>query len=840
MILSTAGSGKTLVLTNRVVRIANELRNQNQKNQRILCLCFNQAMADEMYHRIAQILVDQNVSADICVTRTSYTITKSITIEVRTFHGLGRYILNSATSAQRHLVAVPPAHLHVLQGRALKKGFYDALKSSGRLRPDATEKSARGRLASLLTSIEAIKGKLFDKACENLLLNGTPLEKDTQTQQHNLPEFEIYEKYLYNAGATDYGDMVWKSVQLLLKSQPMRDTLKSRYVAVLVDEFQDMSASQLVLCRSVVDASKSLTLVGDDDQQIYSWRTSNRWFCHKAAGIVFPNIRTLILPENRRCSAAIVRAAFAVISRNPDRAHKPILPVRPDGLPVLIVGCQSLTLEKQFVAKSVKHLLRAARERAGRILILFRINELLLDFQNFLSDSGVHTTRTIRPRANASVIGSLTLSTLALVTLVAPEVDLDTFVWAATTISPKLSERVIQDVLAEQERKENEANEHATGKRTHSHLAKGMTSRYLERLTSWYTGRNDCDDLSDEERVEPMYSLLEHSDTLLLKMRELNSVQEVVRYATKVLSSSDDVQSQQSVLEEGADEFVGTQGGEQGGYDVLIRAAKRVDARSKEKERQEQLRNKQHRVRVLPVAQVEDEGDGSDLEDFSELFTSDAQSSKKKRRKAMGIDNRREVVQRSVKSLGHDVDEFCDTVRMKLGDYSDGRLKHSAPGNGHADETGVVLSTVHNAKGSTFDHVFLCGVNKYDFPNGMLIRGGQGPFQCVLAEGASDDGNSFHCQEERRVFFVALTRAVSQFVCTYSADKPVRETPKEYESMFLSEVFEGLAANNDGKDDVVESFVFQTSDINNILSSNDAFRRSKKSLRAKKEENFLN
>lgn len=838
MILSTAGSGKTLVLTNRVIRIAKQLRLQKCSNQRILCLCFNQAMADEMHYRIAEMLVHENLSADIYVTRTAFTITRTVTIEVRTFHGLGRYILNTATTTQRELVSVPPDYLNVLQGRPLKKAFYDALKSSGRLPPDATEKSARLKISTLLASVQGIKGKEFDKECENILLRGSKLNDNNASKRYNLPEFDIYENYLFNSGATDYGDMLWKSVRLLLKCDATRKRLRTRYVSVLVDEFQDVSASQLIFCKALVEDSQSLTLVGDDDQQIYSWRASNHWFCHQAALKVFPNLTTLTLPENRRCPASVVRAAFSVISNNSDRAPKTIEPVRPDGASVRIVGCNTLDLEKEFVVKAVRKVMKATRSTGERILILFRINKLLLEFENTLNDHGIWTTRSIRPKANESVIGSITLNTLALVTLIAPGVDLETFVWAATTLSPKLDEDTIHDVLTEEEKKENEASQSANGKRSHGHIAKGMASRYLERLTSWFTCRDRGDDEVDEERVEPMYSLLENTDALLLKMCDLKLVQDVVKHATSILSNCVEVGSQQSVEDEMADDFkTKKSSNERAGYDVLIRAAKRVDARSKNRESKERKRQPHRRVRIVPVAEVAPESAGSDLEDFSELFSSDVKMTSKKRRKAQGIgatEAGNEELLRRVTSLGDDMDEFCNSVRMKLGDYSDGRLKGSDRGEKQG-EPNVVLSTVHNAKGSTFEYVFLCGVNKYDFPNGVLVRNSGNPCLDIVAEGVLGDRNGWHCQEERRVFFVALTRTVTQFTCTYSGDGRCRTTPKEYESLFIKELLGGLVGNE--KEDAVESFISNADDLNGIFKGNTNASSSKH--RPSKKEDHL-
>lgn len=904
MVLSTAGSGKTLVLALRALRIARQILDVNPlANKRILCVCFNQSMADEMHRRISVLVNECKLSGDVAVTRSGQSVSRGVTIEVRTFHGLGRFILNAANPAERDRVGLPYGYLNVLHGRQLAKYYFDALKHGGILKAEATEKSSKQKVYHLMSFFEDFKGKKFDKICERYMMKTAALSSASSsaststtgssnswkkckfTDGHAMKDFkheyEIYEKLLYDRGVIDYGDMIIKSVRLLLLSDQLSDFVKQRYASVLVDEFQDVSASQLLMCQAAAEESQSITFVGDDDQQIYSWRTSNAWFCHQVVQHVFPMLKTLTLPENRRCQAHVVNAAYAVISHNVGRYPKRIEPVKEPTKSVQVVGCNSPDLEMKFVVASVDRLLHKTQYSGQRILVLFRVNDLLLQFQNAFQDAGIHTTRELQPnKQKIPVIGSVSLSTLALVTLIAPDVDVDTFVWAVTTLVTGLQQQVIHAILAKREREDgiqgskHQASASSTntpGRRkkqpfssssrrnsTSSSASSGkFTSVYLDRLkryisskqakqysmSSWKTN-HDCD---DDEIMVGLFDIVKLCDDMQVEIRKCCSVHQIVQYATEVVSESNEIGSQASVEENPYNQDNKSKSEQKrgfGGYDVLTTAARRVDAKSRQRERRDRERNPRKRVRIEKVSDLlkkrrlksattatkaatsygdddndndddddsnfnPDVEDDDDLEDFAELFSSDLKETKKQKRKALGIkDGNRDIdeddflLHRYVTFLGDDLTEFCNIVRRSLGDYTTGKLNdRRKSGGGNSDfgrsnvdaQTCPVFSTIHMAKGSTFDHVFVCGVNKYNFPNGQMVSG--------IGHMSSDanmeiDPTGMECQEERRVFFVAATRAVKTFVCTYASENPARNQPREYESMFIKEMRANMDKNN--------------------------------------------
>lgn len=819
MILSTAGSGKTLVLTRRAVRIAEDIMKSGAKNQRVLCLCFNLAMAEEMHIRIGTHLLEKNLTSSIFVTRGSYAATTCVTIEVRTFHSFGLYILHAALPEQRKSVGAPQGSPKILQGPPLKKSIRDALKRSGYISFDTQEKTANSKVANLLKDVETVKCKHFDSACEKILRGQIPSQAANDFgPSFPFPEFEVYERQLLTEGALDLNDLLWKAVRLALKCPVTREALSSRYASTLVDEFQDVSASQLILCKILVEKSKSLCLIGDDDQQIYSWRSGNDWFCHKVAKEVFSRIHTIVLPENRRCPGNVVRAAYAVISRNSDRAPKEIVPTRSSGAPVRIIGCKTSELERDFVVRSVQKLQKLDSTGDCRILILFRTNELLNQLEDTFQDMNIPTTRTIHEKMKTYDVRASTLQTLALVTLVAPSLDINFFAWAACTITPILNHQLVHDILAEADDIENDE----TLKKSGEKRGRVRPSTYREKLMRWYSNQRVLSNSDKFGHVQSIYALIKVTDAFWTKIASAQSVTEIALRANSIIESTFDEISDE-LTESGSKDFLprGPRKSDSSGYNLLVKTAEKIDNASRKKiEKAKGSVGKP--IKKVLVPELHGGAGGSDLDDFSELFASDSAKVTKKRRRAQGVADKkstREFTDRDRESLERDLCEFCTRVWKKLGYYSDDRMRKQHSKH-NMSTSGIVLSTAHNAKGTTFDYVFLCGASKFNFPLGLFAVGvGNQPLVMdVVAEGHSsmEENNAF-CQEERRVFFVAMTRAVKQFTCTYSGGGGRDVPPKQFESMFVSEMISGTSKNN--KDAVTESFVLAEEDIDAIVDA---------------------
>lgn len=799
VVLATAGSGKTLVLAARALRIAYDLlRGAATRPVRILCVCFNRSMADELHER----LLSMNPPPHVVVTRSPRAVPSRVAIDVRTFHSLGLALLRRRTPAVR---VVPRARLASL--------LFAELKRRGLLHVRDTERSARPRVAKLLAAFDLHKGASFDAVCVPHLHAATTSNDNlcTTTTRSSITEHRIadglvneytaYRSVLSDQNAVDYGDMIMAAVQMLVSDARARSHVETMYDAVLCDEFQDVSASQLLLCTFLVRRSRAVTFVGDDDQQIYSWRTcrgSNdnstpassagtgsasatdsssssgktnekvskmmTWSPLEMIKVAFPCTRMLYLAENRRCSANIVRAASAVIANNGARHEKPIRAVNADAAPVQVVGCQSDDFEKAFLVQYVRRVLDeryGGRDKAApSILMLFRTNELLAQFQQAFQDAGLKTTRKLHAARDAppQAMGRLTFKVLACVTMVASDVDVDSFVWAVVSFSVAAAaagRTYVHSILTEMERVENHGRSHRRsssdsdsgsgsgsgsrhcGKRRQGERGddKGVVaSVYFDRLRRYVVAKKEGRRATSKhsDKVDALYNVVKAVDELMYETRALVTVRDIVARLAKVVGKS---------------------------------------------------------------------GSDSDAEDGD------------------------------VTNLNSDLNEFCDMARHLLShqtrSHTTTRTATSSSKSSASNDVGtVVFSTVHRAKGSTFDHVIVCGASMFHFPSSGTANGA---YECVGigVQGSQVVTAGMHqqqrrnedaeYQEERRVFFVAQTRAVSHLMCTYSAQRRTQHSPPDQQSPFIMEMMRGVH-HSDSNRNVEQSLIKQHSDIEAVCS----------------------
>lgn len=839
LVLSTAGSGKTLVLTKRTVRIAKQLANRNIRNKPILCICFNVSAAEEMYARISHLICIEGLSQKVYVTRKTQTLDSMVTIEVRTFHGLGLWIIRSSVTAQRELIGLYSGNIKVMTGKDLNQVVQAALIEAGVANMSQISAAFTRQMG---TAFRQQKREVCDLLCAQKLLaeakNADELPTDFKTKHYGDQEaFHLYEQRLAELNAIDLDDMITKAIQLLLESPQVRDRVAKRYSSVLVDEFQDMSASNLMLCRMLVSVSNSMTLVGDDDQQIYSFRMMEGWFCHEVVESVFSkDTQHFTLPENRRCSGAIVKAANSVIQRNSRRYYKNIFAIRMQGLPVHIVGCQSMKLEIKFVIQEVKKLLTDVIDTGSQILILFRINSLLADFEEALNTADILTSRKLTDsrKTKAEGIGSKTLAVFSLLSLISGDVKKATFIWAAGTVCPTLDAQIFEEILKDEStgtdgdsKAENIA---AQNPGTVKHLStqgkeepqgtassrsarsdgedpvfgesvntKGYPSKFLESVRTWFDHKKKTvQNFKDSSVFEPLHMLLSLTDNLLLKMNHLTKMEDIVQSAEQVLSSPSigifEVTPAQD--DEVDSDFTALTETELAGYNVIISTARKIDDSciiSSSKDCKSETKD----------SPTTDNAD--DTEDFTALFSQDSRARARKRRKKQGVKSvSRRITESGSQggSMGTKISKLCSEVTNKLKIIDDTMSELSYQRK--LSDAHVVLSTIHKAKGSTFPHVFLCGANSDNIPNGM---------QHQSCDRMQIDLQSSKCQEERRMFFVAMTRAQQTFTCTYSNNDYSTNHPKGYQSPFIAELLHGLEGD---KESVVESFIRMKNDIQAI------------------------
>ncbi len=142
--------------------------------------------------------------------------------------------------------------------------------------------------------------------------------------------FEMYQKQMKAYNALDFDDLILLPVLLLRNNEDVRQRWQNRIRYLLVDEYQDTNTSQYELVKLIVGERGRLTVVGDDDQSIYSWRGA------KPQNLVllgqdYQNLRLIKLEQNYRSTSRILRAANILIANNPHVYEKSLFSEIPDG-----------------------------------------------------------------------------------------------------------------------------------------------------------------------------------------------------------------------------------------------------------------------------------------------------------------------------------------------------------------------------------------------------------------------------------------------------------------------------------------------------------------------------
>jgi DNA helicase-2/ATP-dependent DNA helicase PcrA len=357
LILAGAGSGKTRVITTKIAWLA-DCRGFDPRS--ILAVTFTNKAADEMRERVhALALGAQGVM-------------------IRTFHSFGAWLLRR----NAELAGLTP-HFSIYDdedARSLLKGLLGA-------------NTPAERIVELARWIERAKERGLGPGDD---LDGICLDP-------SFPEiYRGYQERLRASGAADFGDLILQSVRLLRDHPEVRQRIRQRFRAVLVDEFQDSNGAQLELLLQLYDGSNYLCVVGDEDQSIYGFRGAELRNILDFPKL-FPGTEIVRMEENYRSTQNILKAAAGVVAHNLQRLGKTLFTRQGSGSPVLLAHLDDQDREAEFCAD----LLRAeaigpeagGQEAGGpeagdeggygETAILYRMNFQSRTFENLFTRLGI-------------------------------------------------------------------------------------------------------------------------------------------------------------------------------------------------------------------------------------------------------------------------------------------------------------------------------------------------------------------------------------------------------------------------------------------------------------------
>jgi DNA helicase-2/ATP-dependent DNA helicase PcrA len=351
LVLAGAGSGKTKVLTSRIVYLLES--NINASN--IMAVTFTNKAANEMKERV-QNMVDFDTVAAVD------------DMWIGTFHSTCNRLLRRYYSKPNYEIMDSSDQKSFVK-RVLKGMAFNDIKA------DTVNKS--------LAFISEAKNK-FLTPMESAILN----EKYPEIQYPN-KIYEEYETQKSLMNVFDFDDLLFKTVALLKERVDVQTTLQNNFEHILVDEYQDTNDLQELFLQLLLrpNYSNSLFVVGDDDQSIYGWRGA------KVENILgfgdkYNNSELIKLEENYRSTAHILTAANAVISNNAKRLGKELYTQKDNGPKITVYKAESPENESKFVVSCVAKTL--AKDVAPTdIAISYRSNFISRGIESALTEANI-------------------------------------------------------------------------------------------------------------------------------------------------------------------------------------------------------------------------------------------------------------------------------------------------------------------------------------------------------------------------------------------------------------------------------------------------------------------
>jgi DNA helicase-2/ATP-dependent DNA helicase PcrA len=328
LVLAGAGTGKTRVLVHRIAHLVDT----GADPRAILAVTFTNKAAGEMRHRLRGLL---GARADAMWIGTFHATCARLLRKYGEVVGLTKSFTIFDDDDQMKLVE-----------KLLKETGLDE-QISGR-----TVLSRFDRAKNRGVDPRTVKTGAFDDVIERI--------------------YPMYQAQLAKENAVDFNDLLLKALALF-DHEETRHVLQTRFSHVLVDEFQDTNRVQYELVRRAAEATRNLTVVGDDDQSIYAWRGA------EPRNLLdfdrdFADATVIKLEQNYRSTQMILDAANGVICKNHDRHEKALWTDKSGGDLIEVYQAGDERGEAYFVAQSIRRLLDEGPGSPNDIAILYRTN----------------------------------------------------------------------------------------------------------------------------------------------------------------------------------------------------------------------------------------------------------------------------------------------------------------------------------------------------------------------------------------------------------------------------------------------------------------------------------
>jgi DNA helicase-2/ATP-dependent DNA helicase PcrA len=334
LIVAGPGSGKTRVITHRVAYL---IKVCGVNPHRIMAVTFTNKAAREMEERLEKLL--GQTAGDLTL---------------GTFHAICARILRQEGKAigldSRFVIYDEEDQLSLI-----KQSLQELDLDPKQYTPRAIQSAVKFAKSRLLTPAD------YAEQASNYF--------ETVVQR----VYERYQQSLTRSHGVDFDDLLMRTVQLFNDHPKVLARYQSRYLHILVDEFQDTNITQYMLIKQLAGKHRNVCVVGDPDQSIYSWRFAdlrNILSFEKD----YPDAKVAFLEQNYRSTKTILDVASSIITINSRRKPKRLWTDNEAGVPVSVIQTYNEGEEAQFVISEIERLVNENITTAGGCAVMYRVN----------------------------------------------------------------------------------------------------------------------------------------------------------------------------------------------------------------------------------------------------------------------------------------------------------------------------------------------------------------------------------------------------------------------------------------------------------------------------------
>jgi len=335
LVIAGAGSGKTKVLTHKIAYLMGE---KNVKPWDILAITFTNKAANEMKERVTNLVGD--ITKDMWI-GTFHSVCVRILRKFIDRIGFDSSFVIFDTSDQKTLIK------QILKSKELDDKIF-------------TEKSVQYEISNA-------KNEMLEPS-EYLSKNRGDFRKEEIADI-----YKIYQHRLKENNAIDFDDIINFVIKILMENPDILEFYSEKFKYVLVDEYQDTNKAQFTLVTLLASKYGNITVVGDNDQGIYSFRgadISNILNFEKD----FPGTEIIKLEQNYRCTQNILNAANAVIQNNETKYEKKLWTSNESGALPMVYRADDEYDEANFITRKIMALKSSEYYKNSDFAILYRMN----------------------------------------------------------------------------------------------------------------------------------------------------------------------------------------------------------------------------------------------------------------------------------------------------------------------------------------------------------------------------------------------------------------------------------------------------------------------------------